>query len=220
MPRPFPYVIELSPEERTVLEKRAQDHHAGHTTVIRARIVLLSAAGHENTVIAAHLGVRVNVVRTWRRRFSESGLRGLVDRPRPGQPLSLPADVAEATPREVAAQAVVGDPAAQMTGPLAIHRPKRVHGRPARGSPCPNPSSAASMGQLLPFRPHTSATTARDALCQLVRSINRYLGETDAGPSRGVEVGLDYIGDLVDDAGDPKHRVSAGPPHARGAHRT
>jgi hypothetical protein len=196
MPRPFPYVIELSPEERTVLEKRAQDHHAGHTTVIRARIVLLSAAGHENTVIAEHLGVRVNVVRTWRRRFSESGLR------------------------EVAAQAVVGDPAAQMTGPLAIHRPKRVHGRPARGSPCPNPSSAASMGQLLPFRPHTSATTARDALCQLVRSINRYLGETDAGPSRGVEVGLDYIGDLVDDAGDPKHRVSAGPPHARGAHRT
>jgi hypothetical protein len=48
--------------------------------------VLAAARGHPNARIAAGLGITVDTVRKWRRRFAVRGLDGLTDRPRPGRP--------------------------------------------------------------------------------------------------------------------------------------
>ena len=50
------------------------------------RIVLLAADGVQNVVIADRVGVCVDVVSCWRKRFYEQGLVGLADRPRSGRP--------------------------------------------------------------------------------------------------------------------------------------
>jgi len=54
--------------------------------VVRAKIVLMAADGLENTVIAARLGTRPQVVSLWRKRFYQEGLVGLKDRQRTGRP--------------------------------------------------------------------------------------------------------------------------------------
>ena len=55
--RRSPYVIELSAADRAALEQRARAYTAPHHQVMRAKIVLLAAAGVENTVIADRLDV-------------------------------------------------------------------------------------------------------------------------------------------------------------------
>jgi transposase len=50
-----------------------------------AKIVLLAADGRPNIAIAAELGISVNTVRTWRRRFIRRGVPGLFDKPRTGR---------------------------------------------------------------------------------------------------------------------------------------
>jgi hypothetical protein len=61
--------------------------------VVRARIVLDAAAGLANRHIARRLGVAVNTVTTWSKRFCQEGLAGLGDRPRSGRPRAWPAAV-------------------------------------------------------------------------------------------------------------------------------
>jgi transposase len=58
--------------------------------VERVLIVLAAADGEENTTIAARLGVSVNTVSKWRKRFFEEGIHGLSDRKRPGRPRPFP----------------------------------------------------------------------------------------------------------------------------------
>jgi len=70
--------------------------HSGqreHRDVLRAGIVLAAAAGTTNAVIARALGVGVDTVRKWRRRFSIHGLDGLTDQPRSGRPRQFAARV-------------------------------------------------------------------------------------------------------------------------------
>ena len=55
MTRRSPYVIELSAQDRAVLEQRARAYTAAHHEVVRAKIVLMAADGLENMVIAARL---------------------------------------------------------------------------------------------------------------------------------------------------------------------
>jgi transposase len=57
--------------------------------VVRARIVLAAADGGQNVVIGERLGVALNTVIKWRKRFYEEGMGGLVDRPRSGRPRSF-----------------------------------------------------------------------------------------------------------------------------------
>jgi len=52
--------------------------------------VLMAADGWENTVIAARLDIRPQVVSLWRKRFYQEGLDGLKDRPRTGRPRVFP----------------------------------------------------------------------------------------------------------------------------------
>lgn len=86
MTRRSPYLIELSAQDRAVLEQRARSYTAAYYEVVRARIVLLAADGLQNTVIAARLDVRPQLVSLWRKRFFDEGLKGLKDRPRTGRP--------------------------------------------------------------------------------------------------------------------------------------
>ena len=86
MTRRSPYVIELGGRDRAVLEARARASTAPYRDVVRAKIVPLAAEGAENTAIAARLGVDVELVSKWRKRFFEEGMDGLKDRRRPGRP--------------------------------------------------------------------------------------------------------------------------------------
>ena len=55
MPRTSPYRVELSVAERRLLEARARKYTSPYRDVIRAKIVLLAAAGVANDAIAARL---------------------------------------------------------------------------------------------------------------------------------------------------------------------
>jgi transposase len=81
-----PYVIILSADEHHELTGRAGSARVAHRDVIRAKIILAAAHGGSNTGIAACLGVHVDTVRKWRRRFCRDRLAGLRDLPRSGRP--------------------------------------------------------------------------------------------------------------------------------------
>jgi transposase len=80
----------LTASERQVLEGRLRRPTAQQREVVRARIVLAAADGEQNIMIAGRLGVAVNTVSKWRKRFVQEGLGGLGDRKRPGRPRRFP----------------------------------------------------------------------------------------------------------------------------------
>jgi transposase len=86
MPRKSPYNVTLSPEQRVELEARARRYTLPYRDVVRAKIVLMAAAGVANDEIAARLDTRREIVSKWRKRFFEQGLAGLEERPRGGRP--------------------------------------------------------------------------------------------------------------------------------------
>ena len=86
MPRRSPYRIELSAQEREVLESMARSYTSPYWQVTRARMVLLAAEGLRNDQIAARLDCGRDVVSQWRKRFFEQRLAGLEDLPRRGRP--------------------------------------------------------------------------------------------------------------------------------------
>jgi hypothetical protein len=88
--RPSPYAVTLTATERRVLEGRLGRPTAQQREVLRARIVLAATDGEQNIQIAGQLGVAVNTVSKWRKRFVEEGLAGLGDRKRPGRPRRFP----------------------------------------------------------------------------------------------------------------------------------
>ena len=90
MPRSSPYRIDLSDSERVVLDSLARSYTLPYWQVTRARMVLLAADGLRNDQIAARLNCRREVVSQWRKRFFQSRLDGLVDRPRRGRPPIFP----------------------------------------------------------------------------------------------------------------------------------
>src|SRR6478609_2971889 len=66
---------------------RASSVRAG--LAMRARIVLLAADGTPNVEIAELVGVSRPTVNLWRNRYTESGVRGLQDDPKPGRPRTV-----------------------------------------------------------------------------------------------------------------------------------
>ena len=91
-----PFIIALTALDESVLRARARSSTSAHRDVIRARIVLAAADGATNTEIAAEVGVHVDTVRKWRRRFVAAGLPGLEDLPRSGRRrVFTPVQVAE-----------------------------------------------------------------------------------------------------------------------------
>jgi len=91
-----PFVIILSATDQAILSARAGSARVEHRMVIRAKIVLAAVNGHTNAAIAAELGMHIDTVRKWRRRFAQHGLDGLKDRPRSGRPAHFtPVQVAQ-----------------------------------------------------------------------------------------------------------------------------
>ncbi len=68
------------------METASRRYTSPYRKVIRARIVLLAAAGLGDLAIAARLDTPRQIVSKWRKRFFEQGLAGLVDRLRGGRP--------------------------------------------------------------------------------------------------------------------------------------
>ncbi len=122
---PQPPEVVLGAEERQELEALARRHTAGQQVVVRGRIILAAAAGRNNRQIAAGLGLSVNTVRHWRRRWL--GLRPiplaeldvaerLADAPRPGAPARIDADqVCRIVALACEAPAAAGRPISQWT---------------------------------------------------------------------------------------------------------
>jgi transposase len=82
-------LIELTEEERQQLTRRASSRRTAQGLAMRARIVLLSAAGLENKDICTELELSPNTVGKWRRRFAKYRIDGLYDEARPGAPREI-----------------------------------------------------------------------------------------------------------------------------------
>ena len=81
--------LTLSDDERSQLLSIATSRSLPHGIVRRAQIVLASADGESNKVIAKRMRLNQLTVGKWRRRYLEEGLQGLHDELRPGRPRSL-----------------------------------------------------------------------------------------------------------------------------------
>ena len=79
------YIVRLTDEERTRLERLTRAGKASARMIRRARTLLLAADGEIDEVIAQALGIGVATVERTRRRFVDEGLEAaLVERQRPG----------------------------------------------------------------------------------------------------------------------------------------
>ena len=81
--------IELTAEERDVLESYVRRRKTAQALATRARIVLRCAEGGHDGIVADELGLSRGSVGRWRRRFAEFRLQGLHDEPRPGAPRKI-----------------------------------------------------------------------------------------------------------------------------------
>ncbi len=84
--RPRKFDLQLTAYERDQLTALAGSRALPHGLVQRATIILRSAAGENNTTIAASLGVSLPLIGHWRTRFHAHGIAGLYDAPRSGRP--------------------------------------------------------------------------------------------------------------------------------------
>ncbi|QPI62302.1 IS630 family transposase [Streptomyces malaysiensis subsp. malaysiensis] len=80
-----PFQVAWNSEERALLEELTRSRTAPLRRVQRARAALACADDHTNAAVARALGVHLDTVRRWRKRFAAEGLAALEDRPRPGR---------------------------------------------------------------------------------------------------------------------------------------
>ena len=123
---PKPLVIELTDTERQALDNVARRHSTPQQIALRARIILAADAGQNNTQIARQEGISVDMVRLWRRRWTEleptksedlSVVDRLSDRPRSGAPRRITAEqVCQIMAMACEAPEESGRPISQWTG--------------------------------------------------------------------------------------------------------
>ncbi|MGO9501066.1 MAG: IS630 family transposase [Streptosporangiaceae bacterium] len=87
--------LELTEDERAVLERWARRPKSAQALALRSRIVLACSEGAANKEVAARFGVTPQMVGKWRARFVSGRLNGLGDEPRPGQPRKITDEQAE-----------------------------------------------------------------------------------------------------------------------------
>ena len=100
MGRPNVAVV-VSAAEVEQLGAIARSRSLPHSLVRRARIVLMSAEGVSNQMIAARCGVSVPTISHWRRCWRERGLAGLHGELRPGRPRTYDDEQVAALMRKV-----------------------------------------------------------------------------------------------------------------------
>ena len=123
---PKPAALELTAAERQGLEALRRRHGAAQQVVLRARIVLATAAGRNNAQIARDLGVDVATARLWRGRWLGLQAVGLADlsveerltdAPRSGKPAAITAEQqCQIVALACAAPDLSGRPISQWTG--------------------------------------------------------------------------------------------------------
>jgi putative transposase len=126
MPVPIPPPVELTADERQALAALVRRHTAPQQVTARARIVLLAAEGLNNSRIARALGLEVDTVRLWRRRWRAfegmaladlSVRERLTDAPRPGRPARItPEQVCRIVALACEAPSRSGRPISQWSG--------------------------------------------------------------------------------------------------------
>ena len=89
MATPKAIAIELSETEAVELASRLRRRRVARADAMRAEIVLLAAERVSNLAIAKRLGITRVTVTTWRRRFAEKRLDGLLNEPRPVAPRTI-----------------------------------------------------------------------------------------------------------------------------------
>jgi transposase len=93
---PRAVALGLTEAERAELRRLLRRRGVGQALAQRARVVLACAdPGATNLGVATALGVSRQTVATWRRRFAEHRLEGLVDAPRCGAPRCIGDDAVE-----------------------------------------------------------------------------------------------------------------------------
>jgi transposase len=118
MPVTSSCLIVLSWKEEAVLVARARSVRSEYRDRLRAQIVLAAAAGKTSAAIAVEVGVHVDTVRKWRRRFAAVRLPGLKDAPRSGRPpVFTAADRAEVIALACALPAESGVPLSKWSCP-------------------------------------------------------------------------------------------------------
>jgi hypothetical protein len=85
MPRKSPFDMNLSSDERQMLESMARKYTSPYCDVVRAKIILLADEGLPNDVIASRLDTPRQIVSKWRKRFSLARMPGLEAQPRGGR---------------------------------------------------------------------------------------------------------------------------------------
>jgi len=123
---PKPPAVLLDEAERRELDALVRQHRTPQQVALRARIILATAAGQNNSQIARQVGVDVATVRLWRGRWL--GLRAvpladlsvaerLDDAPRPGGPCRITAEqVCRITALACEAPQAAERPISQWTG--------------------------------------------------------------------------------------------------------
>ena len=85
MARRSPFDMDLSSEERQLLESVARKYTSPYCDVIRAKIILLADEGLSNDIIAARLDTPRQIVSKWRKRCALARRPGLEAQPRGGR---------------------------------------------------------------------------------------------------------------------------------------
>ena len=94
-------LVKVSPAERELLDSLVRSRSLPHSLVRRARIIVMSADGVANRVIAQRCGVSVVTISHWRRCWRERGVAGLHGELRPGRPRSYDEERVAALMRKV-----------------------------------------------------------------------------------------------------------------------
>jgi putative transposase len=126
MPSPKPLPVTLTSAEQEELTALVRRHTTPQQIALRARIVLLAAAGCNNSQIARTLGLEADTVRLWRQRwcaFQSVALEDvpvparLADAPRPGCPARITAEqVCRIVALACEAPSTIGRPISQWSG--------------------------------------------------------------------------------------------------------
>lgn len=87
--------IQLTDAERTELERLARRLRTNRQLAMRARLILASAGGVADIVVAQNLRLNHKTVGMWRRRVVQRRLDGLYDEPRVGAPRSISDEAVE-----------------------------------------------------------------------------------------------------------------------------
>ena len=133
-------IVEVSVDDRVVLEGRVAASTTPRRDWQRAMIVLLASQGRSSPEISRVVGLNRNQVDAWKHRFMEHGLKGLRDLARAGRPLVYgPFErltlVKTITTRPVEAGQLTGRRIkARMSMPEVGRRLREVHGIPISDS--------------------------------------------------------------------------------------